>query len=104
MQLFVQRRNAQKLRTRPRRVKLFDKNAPKWYNILSPRASGRGAAGPNGRRDGSSDCGGGTSSPSAEAEGGDDMVTYGDMFAYTLVLISVVGLCVQIAQFRNKKK
>jgi len=42
--------------------------------------------------------------PPAEAEGGDDMVTYGDMFAYTLVLISVVGLCVQIAQFRNKKK
>lgn len=32
------------------------------------------------------------------------MVTYGDMFAYTLVLIGIVGLCVQIAQFRNKKK
>lgn len=43
-------------------------------------------------------------SPSAEAEGGDAMVTYGDMFTYTLVLISIVGLCVQIAQFRNKKK
>ena len=69
-----------------------------------PPRIGTGAVGPNGRRDGSSDCGGGTSSPSAEAEGGDDMVTYSDMFAYTLVLISVVGLCVQIAQFRNKKK
>lgn len=32
------------------------------------------------------------------------MVTYGDMFAYTLVLIGIVGLCIQIAQFRNKKK
>ncbi len=32
------------------------------------------------------------------------MVTYGDMFTYTLVLIGIVGLCIQIAQFRNKKK
>ena len=32
------------------------------------------------------------------------MVTYGDMFTYSLVLIGIVGLCIQIAQFRNKKK
>lgn len=32
------------------------------------------------------------------------MVTYSELFAYTLVLIGIVGLCVQIAQFRNKKK
>ena len=32
------------------------------------------------------------------------MATYGDMFTYTLVLISIIGLCIQIAQFRNKKK
>jgi hypothetical protein len=32
------------------------------------------------------------------------MVTYGELFAYTLVLISIVGLCVQIAQFFDKKK
>ena len=32
------------------------------------------------------------------------MVTYGDMFTYTLVLIGIVGLCIQIAQFRNNKK
>ena len=32
------------------------------------------------------------------------MVTYDDMFAYTLVLISVIELCIHIAQFRNKKK
>ena len=76
----------------------------KYDRIKTAPVTGRGAAGSNGRRDGSSDRGGGTSSPSAEAEGGDDMVTYSDMFAYTLVLISVVGLCVQIAQFRNKKK
>ena len=43
-------------------------------------------------------------SPSIAMEGGDDMVTYGELFTYTLVLISIVGLCVQIAQFRNKKK
>lgn len=32
------------------------------------------------------------------------MVTYGDMFTYTLVLISIVELCILAAQFRNKKK
>ncbi len=32
------------------------------------------------------------------------MVTYGELFAYTLVLINIIGLCIQIAQFRNKKK
>lgn len=32
------------------------------------------------------------------------MVTYGELFTYTLVLIGIVGLCVQIAHLRNKKK
>lgn len=32
------------------------------------------------------------------------MVTYGELFTYTLVLIGIAGLCIQIAQFRNKKK
>lgn len=32
------------------------------------------------------------------------MVTYSELFAYTLVLIGIVGLCVQIAHLRNKKK
>lgn len=48
--------------------------------------------------------GGGASFLLLKAGGGDAMVTYGDMFAYTLVLIGVVGLCIQIVQFRNKKK
>ena len=29
------------------------------------------------------------------------MVTYSELFAYSLVIISIIGLCMQ---FRNKKK
>jgi hypothetical protein len=29
------------------------------------------------------------------------MVTYSDLFAYSLVIIGIIGLCMQ---FRNKKK
>jgi hypothetical protein len=29
------------------------------------------------------------------------MVTYGDLFTYSLVIIGIIGLCMQ---FRNKKK
>mgnify|MGYP006951705025 FL=1 len=32
------------------------------------------------------------------------MVTYSDMFTYTLVLISIIELCILVSQFRNKKK
>ena len=32
------------------------------------------------------------------------MVTYSDLFSFMLVLINIAGLCIQIAQFRNKKK
>ena len=32
------------------------------------------------------------------------MDTYGDLFTYTLVLIGIAGLCIEIAQFQNKKK
>ena len=46
----------------------------------------------------------GSGNPPDERKEGDAMVTYGDMFAYTLVLIGVAGLCIQIVQFRNKKK
>ena len=45
-------------------------------------------------------CGGGASSLLCREEGG-AMVTYGDLFAYSLVIIGIIGLCMQ---FRNKKK
>ena len=64
---------------------------------------GRGVAQTE-ERDGSSHSRRALLSPSAEEEGGDVMVTYGELFAYTLVLINIIGLCIQIAQFRNKKK
>lgn len=32
------------------------------------------------------------------------MVTYSELFAFSLVIIGVIGLCVQIAQLLNKKK
>ena len=32
------------------------------------------------------------------------MVTYNELFGFMLVLINIVELCIQIAQFRNKKK
>ena len=42
--------------------------------------------------------------PPPQKGGGGAMVTYGELFTYTLVLIGIVGLCVQIAHLRNKKK
>jgi len=40
----------------------------------------------------------GTSCPFRDSEGGDTMVTYSELFSYTLVIIGIIGLVIQITK------
>ena len=68
--------------------------------IISAPGKGRGAAQTEERGKGLSFAEGALLVLLRREEGG-AMVTYSDLFAYSLVIIGIIGLCMQ---FRNKKK
>ena len=77
----------------------FDRIGRVWYNILSPRkGTGRCA---NGRTGYGLSYAEGALLVLLRREEGGAMVTYSDLFTYSLVIIGIIGLCMQ---FRNKKK